>query len=268
MQAKPQLKTLSDYISATEFPYPERLFHLFVGGSELHGAKLGGTDDQDIYGLFLEPVERSIGIDAPYEHFVWSTAGNDRRNTADDVDVTLYTLRKWAKLAAKGNPTCLHFLFARNESETPLRPLWETIHANRAKFLARTHIQQFIGFVDAQLGRLTGERGRGKKGQRPELESKFGYDTKAGMHSIRLLYEAIELMRTGNISFPRPEKELLIRIRQGAWSLDKLISEATLLISQAKSEATNSPLPETVDGAFLSKLVSDIYLQVWTGKMQ
>ena len=264
----PQLKSLNEYIAATDFPYSARLFHLFVGGSELHGAKLGGTDDQDIYGLFFEPVERSIGIDVPYEHFVWSTAGNDRRNTADDVDVTLYSLRKWAKLAAKGNPTCLHFLFARNVSETPLRPLWETIYSNRERFLARTHIQQFIGFVDAQLGRLSGERGRGKKGQRPELESEFGYDTKAGMHSIRLLHEAIELMRTGKISFPRPEKELLVRIRRGAWSLDKLISEATSLIEQAKKEATNSPLPETVDLQFLSKLISEIYLKVWTGKMQ
>jgi predicted nucleotidyltransferase len=191
------------------------MLHLFVGGSELHGAKLGGTDDHDIYGLFLEPAERSIGIDSAYEHFVWSTAGNDRRNTADDVDITLYSLRKWARLAARGNPTCLHFLFSNNECETAYRKLWEIISDNRELFLARDHIHQFVGFVDAQLGRLTGVRGRGKKGQRPELETEFGYDTKAGMHSVRLLYEAIELMRTGRITFPRPEKDLLINIRGG-----------------------------------------------------
>jgi hypothetical protein len=39
------------------FPYGEDVIHLFVGGSELHGAKLHETDDLDIYGLFIEPAK-------------------------------------------------------------------------------------------------------------------------------------------------------------------------------------------------------------------
>jgi predicted nucleotidyltransferase len=259
-----QTKPLLDYVLETGFPFTSRLVHLFVGGSELHGAKLGGTDDHDIYGAFVEPADRSIGIDPAYEHFVWSTAGNDRRNTANDVDVTLYSLRKWARLAARGNPTCLHFLFAKNECDSDFRNVWNRIIDNRELFLARDHIQQFIGFADAQLGRLTGERGRGKKGQRPELEAEFGYDTKAGMHSIRLLYEAVELMNTGKLTFPRPEKNLLINIRGGAWTLDRLIAEATKLMHQVKIEAANSFLPENVDREAISRLISETYLQVWS----
>jgi uncharacterized protein len=257
-------KPLLDYVLETGFPYISRLIHLFVGGSELHGAKLGGTDDHDIYGVFIEPADKSIGIEPAYEHFVWSTAGNDRKNTADDVDVTLYSLRKWARLAARGNPTCLHFLFAKNDCETEMKDVWSAVLDNRELFLARDHIQQFVGFVDAQLGRLTGERGRGKKGQRPELEAEFGYDTKAGMHSIRLLYAAIELMKTGTLTFPRPERDLLINIRRGAWSLETLIAEATKLIHQAKIEAANSFLPENVDREAISRLISEKYLQVWS----
>ena len=33
------------------FALPNRWIHLLVGGSELHGAKVHGTDDHDIYGI-------------------------------------------------------------------------------------------------------------------------------------------------------------------------------------------------------------------------
>jgi hypothetical protein len=84
-----------------QFPHLNSLIHLFVGGSELHGAKLKDTDDLDIYGVYLEPPELVLGLDKQ-DFYLWSTAGNERRNTADDIDVCLYSLRKWAGLAAKG----------------------------------------------------------------------------------------------------------------------------------------------------------------------
>src|SRR5271154_2122484 len=85
--------------------------HLFVGGSELHGAKVGATDDLDLYGVFIGTPEDVLGLN-PQEHFVWSTASDERRNGPEDVDLTLYSLSKWTAMAAKGNATALHFLFA------------------------------------------------------------------------------------------------------------------------------------------------------------
>src|SRR5579885_3284370 len=104
------------------FRHASDIVHLFVGGSQLHGAKVSETDDLDIYGVFIEPPERVLGLDR-LDHFVWSTAGDDRRNGPDDVDVTLYSLRKWATLAAKGNATTLHFLFAPPDPELH-SPIW------------------------------------------------------------------------------------------------------------------------------------------------
>jgi hypothetical protein len=71
------------------FPFPGSLIHLFVGGSELHGAKVHGTDDLDIYGVYIEPPEMVLGLES-MPHFVWSTAGDERSNGPHDVDVTLY----------------------------------------------------------------------------------------------------------------------------------------------------------------------------------
>ena len=157
---------LLKHVAESGFPHRDRLIHVFVGGSELHGAKVHGTDDLDIYGVYVEPPELVLGLET-IPHFVWSTAGNDRRNGPADVDVTFYSLKKWASLACKGNPTALHFLFASGVLQSPV---WSVVVSRKEAFLSRLCAKHFLGFANDQLARVTGRKGRGKKGQRPELE--------------------------------------------------------------------------------------------------
>jgi len=250
---------LVQHVREAGFPYPDRLIHLFVGGSELHGAKVHGTDDLDIYGVYIEPPELVLGLES-LPHFVWSTASNDRRNGPHDVDVTLYSLKKWAGLACKGNPTALHFLFAGG---TLRNAIWAEIVRNRLVFLARLFVKPFLGFADDQLKRMTGRKGRGKKGQRPEIEEKYGYDVKAAMHTLRLLYECKELLSEGTITLPRPERDLLIRVRTGKYSMDKVVAMAQKLFAECEAAAKSSSLPERVDRAAISRLLTDAYRTAW-----
>jgi len=250
---------LVQLVKESGFPFPDRLIHLFVGGSELHGAKVHGTDDLDIYGVYIEPPEMVLGLES-LPHFVWSTSGNDRRNGPNDVDVTLYSLKKWAGLACKGNPTALHFLFSKGVLENEI---WRKIVANRTVFLARSHVTAFQGFADAQLQRIAGKRGRGKKGQRPELEQEYGYDVKAGMHVLRLLYECKELMSQGTITLPRPERDFLIRVRTGKYAMDKVLGFAERLFAECEEAARLSCLPERVDRTAVSRLLADSYRKAW-----
>ncbi len=253
---------MADLIKQVEdsgFPFIDGLVHLFVGGSELHGAKVHGTDDLDIYGAYIEPPEFALGMDS-MPHFVWSTAGNERRNGPKDVDITLYSLKKWAGLACKGNPTALHFLFSKG----PLRnKTWKHVLANKHIFLSRSCVPQFLGFADDQLRRMTGRKGRGKKSQRSELEEEYGYDVKAGMHVLRLLGECQELVSTGEITLPRPERDLLIRVRTGKYSMEKVLAMAEEQFARCKSAAAMSPLSEKIDRAAVSKLLAEAYRMSW-----
>ena len=246
-------------VAASGFPHLDRLIHVFVGGSELHGAKVQGTDDLDIYGVYIEPPELVLGLEA-MPHFVWSTAGNERRNGPKDVDITLYSLKRWAGLACKGNPTALHFLFAKNAVRNKS---WTNILTHRDVFLSRSCASQFLGFADAQLKRMTGQKGRGKKGQRSELEEKYGYDVKAGMHVLRLLYECQELVSTGRITLPRPERDLLIRVRTGKYSMDKVLAMAQKQFEDCEEAAKASSLPEKIDRASVSRLLAQSYREAW-----
>lgn len=236
------------------------LVHLFIGGSELHGAKVGATDDLDIYGVFIGGPEEVLGL-APRTHFVWSTASDDRRNGPDDVDITLYSLHKWAAMAARGNATALHFLFAGATATGA--PIWETIQRNSKLFLSKRSAEQFLGFAGNQLRRITGEKGKGAKGTRPEYECAYGYDTKAAMHCLRLYFECIELMERGRITLPRPERELLIEVRSGAWTMERFLAEAETLRLRAVAVALSSDLPETVDRRRISDLLAETHLSFW-----
>jgi len=249
-------------IIAMGFPVTKAtLIHALVGGSALHGVKVEGRDDLDVYGIFVERPGHILGLDR-FEHFVTSTSPESRRNTAADVDVICYSLRKWARLAAKGNPTVLQLLF------TPAGPddiWWSSVLGNRDKFLARSHARQYMGYADAQLKRMMGMKGRGKHGQRSELEMEFGYDTKAAMHVLRLLREGIQLMREGWILLPRPtdERSWLLDVRRGAWSEERVIREANQLFAELKQATLTSRLPEVVARDEVSAFIAETYLGVW-----
>ena len=251
---------LLQHVKASSFPHCDSLIHLFVGGSELHRAKIHGTDDLDIYGVYIEPPELILGLKS-LPHYVWSTAGDERRNGPNDVDVTPYSLRKWAELACKGNPTALHFLFAQSELENSI---WNRIVASKDVLLSRGCVKQFVGFADDQLKRMTGAKGRGKKGTQPEIEIKYGYDVKAAIHTLRLLYECKELVTTGNLTFPRPERDFLIRVRAGQFCQEEVLQMANRLFAECEAAGkSRSVLPEAIDLDAVSRLVTACYQESW-----
>ena len=83
------------------------------------------------------------------------------------------------------------------------------------------------------------------------------------MHTLRLLYECKELVSEGRITLPRPERDLLIRVRRGKYSLDKVLIFAKELFAACDDATKKSVLPDRVDRAAVSRLVSAAYLKMW-----
>ena len=239
------------------FPYPDDLIMSFIGGSQLHGAKLLGRDDTDWYGVFIEPPECAIGLD-PFEHYVFTTGGKPGGNQPHDADVCLYSLHKCAVLAAKGNPSVLHFLFARPEWKSPV---WEAFASNPIPFLAKSHIKAFLGFANDQLRQLLNKKSRDVN--RTELAEKYGYDTKFAMHLIRLYGEGRELMEHARITLPRPDADSLIAIRNGRYKLDEIEQLAKEMEEAALEASRVSSLPEKVNRPEISRRVVKAYLDHW-----
>lgn len=250
---------LQKYVKGIGFPYADQVLLTFIGGSQMHGAKLQDSDDTDWYGIYVEPPTKVLGTDA-YEHFVHTTGGERGGNRPSDTDVCLYGLKKWAHLACKGNPSVLHFLFAKADFQ---HLLWGRLALKREIFLAKSHIGSFLGYANAQMQRLLNQRGQ-KNCHRPFLEDQHGYDTKYAMHITRLLHEAKELMSDGQITLPRPEKELLIDIRKGKYKLHELVEMNNQLEVEVIAAKESSALPDKVNREVISEAISRTYLDYWS----
>jgi uncharacterized protein len=95
------------------------------------------------------------------------------------------------------------------------------------------------------------------------LEERHGYDTKYAMHVIRLYGEAKELMEKGRITLPRPDKDELVEIRKGKYSLSEIRELGAQLESEALAAQERSPLPDRVDREAINKVLADTQLQFW-----
>jgi uncharacterized protein len=84
------------------------------------------------------------------------------------------------------------------------------------------------------------------------------------MHVIRLYGEAKELMTHGRITLPRPNRDELIEIRKGKYSLAEIRELGAQLESEALAAQSSSPLPDGVDRDAISRLLADAQLRFWS----
>ena len=95
---------LMSAVEQSGFPHLDSLIHLFVGGSQLHGAKVKDTDDLDIYGVYLEPPNSCWDSTSRT-----STCGA-RRATSAGTARTMWTfactIAQMGRTGGKGQPNC------------------------------------------------------------------------------------------------------------------------------------------------------------------
>lgn len=100
------------------------------------------------------------------------------------------------------------------------------------------------------------ERERNPK--RAALEAAHGYDTKHGMHLIRLLRMGLEILRDGEVRVRRPDADELVAIRDGELGYDELLEQAKALEQGMRSALATASLPREVDDAAIDELLFEL----------
>jgi predicted nucleotidyltransferase len=98
---------------------------------------------------------------------------------------------------------------------------------------------------------------------RAALEAEHGYDTKHGMHLIRLMRMCTEILRGDGLIVKRPDAKELVEIRMGAWSYDKLMEEANKLKAQAEVLAQITKLPKEPNYDVLEQISITLHIQFY-----
>jgi hypothetical protein len=240
-------------------------------GSTVHGLNVNdGIEDRDEMGICVEPLEHAMALWDPFEQFIYRSAAeregrNNARSTAGDLDLTIYSLRKWVRLALKGNPTIMLLLFTPDDQLVSCDELGTELRALTPAIVSRRVQGPFLGYLQAQKQRLTGERGQ-KRIHRPELEEMYGFDTKYAMHMLRLGFQGVELLTTGRLSLPmrEPERSYLLDVRRGKVDEQECLTRAEALERELEDLATTSPLVLEPDERRVEDWAISAYRRRWS----
>jgi hypothetical protein len=86
-----------------------------------------------------------------------------------------------------------------------------------------------------------------------------GIDWKAVSHAVRVARQAVELLTTGRITFPRPDAAELLAIKQGVVSYSLVSEQLEALVARVEEVALTSPLPEKSDHRLIDETVLRYY---------
>lgn len=93
---------------------------------------------------------------------------------------------------------------------------------------------------------------------RAALEEKFGYDTKHGMHLVRLIRMCREILTTGKVIVKRPDAEELLAIRSGQVPYEELVEWAANQENElALVYQTSTALPKLADQRAIDALCEE-----------
>src|SRR5262249_34448839 len=98
-------------------------------GSTVHGVTVDRADDRDEMGICIEPPEYVAGL-RPFSQWVFRTQPEGARSGPGDIDRTVYSLRKWCRLALSGNPTVMLLLHTPEEHCSILEQPGRDLRAN------------------------------------------------------------------------------------------------------------------------------------------
>lgn len=238
-------------------------------GSTVHGTQVATQDDRDEMGICLEPPEHLLGLKLidghPFEQYIFRSQPEGARSGPGDLDLTVYSLRKWMRLALNGNPTVLLLLFVPLDKLVTERPAGYLLRAvGPDRIISKQAGYRFHGYMVAQRERLLGQRG-GMDCNRTELIEQYGFDTKFAGHYIRLGMQGIELMTTGSLTLPMyQEHSAIVRsIRTGEWTKENVLSFGRVLETRLEKVLQQTRLPEEPDRAWGDRFLKSTYLSHW-----
>jgi hypothetical protein len=249
-------------------------------GSGVHGTAVSGQDDRDEMGLCLEPpqfvtglarvpngtggADPSVRFEQYERHTAWDRPGGvAERSGAGDLDVIIYSARKWARLALAGNPTVLLVLFVPDDEVVFRNEAGAELAANAHRFVSRLAATRYLGYLKAQKAAMTGQRGAHTN--RPELVAVHGYDTKYAMHALRLGLQGIELLTTGRVTLPVPEphRAYLRSVRRGEVPLAEALDAITDAEHRLADLQDSTVVPAEPDRAWVDDWLHRGYTEFW-----
>lgn len=200
-------------------------------GSRAYGTDIE-TSDYDYRGVLIQPMSHTLGLCTTY------ISSYRQRRPQDKSELTITPVRAFVDQALKGIPNNIELLFTREEDiiRTDIQGLGDILLSHRNEFITKWMWLNLGGYARAESKRMM-------EGSTEKI-GLYGYNTKAFMHGIRLLNMYKEALVTGTFSTYRPEREELLRCRNGAYTADqakKIIMDLYNEVNELNGTSTMIP---------------------------
>lgn len=232
-----------------------RTILLTKAGSHIYGTNTENSDI-DYKGVCIPPVEYYLGLKSINEYNKSGGKNFGERNTKDDIDIVVCHINKFVIQAMQGIPNNLDILFCRDEDIIYMDEFGKELRNLRKEFLSKEIFKKFSGYALSQRHKLEAKKNHGTG--RQELVDQYGIDTKFAYHSLRLIFGATEILSTGDYHTYRPERELLLDIRNGKYSEEEIFKMFDYYDAILKDTYEKSTLREKPDFDKINNWLIDI----------
>lgn len=121
-----------------------------MAGSHLFGTSTPQSD-MDYKGVFL-PSKEQILLGNYKDSLSYTTGDDQSKNSKDDEDIELYSLKKFCKMIARGDTAALELLFTPEHQILEKDLLWDDILAIRDQLLS-SRVSAMIGYARQQANK-------------------------------------------------------------------------------------------------------------------
>lgn len=148
MNSTNELRTVQNLISNKG-----KLLYLTHFGSRLYGTNTA-TSDTDLKAIYLPNIE-SVVLGTVEDTIVYTTGDKDSKNSDEDVDITVYSLRYFLQLLVKGEVGAIDLLFSMFRKDTILFEKSTTTDYFRMNYLnlISKESKAFIGYCFNQAAK-------------------------------------------------------------------------------------------------------------------
>lgn len=182
---------------------------LVVTGSRLYGTD-GAQSDTDKKGVLLPPWE-FLSLDLPFK--------THRPPGTDDI---YYSLFYFLNLLGDCSPQQVEMLFAPDDKILHRTAIGEYLLSLRPACRCEEYKKRVLKYATNEWAKARNPNADANGGKVDREQKKFGYAVTQASHVYRTLTQAIELLKTGTITFPRPDASFLKQIKQGEVAYEAL----------------------------------------------
>jgi len=234
----------------------QQLIFLSYAGSIAHGTynpveNPESIDDIDLMGVAMPPIRSVVGLER------WEGV----RVEDFPLDATVYSLPKFVRLLLKSNPNVLTLLWNQHRHILKINHTMQPFFEHRQEFLSKRIYSAVRGYALDQRDHMSKGTFNGRMGEkRKELFRKYGYDTKAASHCLRLLIIGTEVLfgredfdpdRTGK------DAEFLRGVKNGEYPASTVQRDIDRWLTNLDWAHAESQLPDQSNSQLAEQLLMD-----------